>query len=123
MANEITVVAQLQALKSYLNISQNVTLRADLTGNNFTAQSQSIGHAAHEAIVIGADVGTAGWAFFRNLDATNFVQIGVDVGGTFYPLAKLLPGETAGPLRLATTSVYAQADTAAVDLFYLILEA
>ena len=58
---------------------------------------------------------------FSNIDETNFVEIGIDDGGTFHSFAKLKPGEQ-GTIRLSTTAPYARSDTAATDLFYIIYE-
>ena len=77
--------------------------------------SQTIGFAAHEALVV-TDITTLGVASFRNRDATNFVEIGVDVAATFYPLVRLNANES-WIFRLSQgITLYAQADTAAVIL-------
>jgi len=60
---------------------------------------------------------TPGIAIFKNLDDTNYVEIGD--GTTAF--AKLLPGEQC-ILRLALAALQARANTAAVDLFYIIYD-
>lgn len=83
--------------------------------------NQTIGFAAHEALDL-TGLTTLGVAHFRNRDAANFVQIGVDVGGTFYPLVRLNAGESY-VFRLAQgITPYAKADTAAVVLERNILD-
>jgi len=57
---------------------------------------------------------------FRNLDATNFVEIGYDDSG-FKNVIKLKAGETF-ITRISQSAPYAKADTAAVELFYIIYE-
>lgn len=94
-------------------------LRPDQASALLVSGSPSIGFAAHEALPMG-DVVTAGWAFFQNLGPTNFVLIGIDIAGAFHQFAKLKAGE-AGLIRLGTNAPYAKADTAAVNLLYLIL--
>jgi hypothetical protein len=79
---------------------------------------QTIPFASHAALDLG-DVATPGWAVFKNLSTTDFVQVGIDVGATFYPFLTLEPGEQM-PCHLGTTAPYALADTATVDLFYII---
>ena len=79
----------------------------------------SIG-TSHEALPMG-DVSTAGWARLENLDATNYVEIGVVVTGTFYPTIKLKATEFC-VVRLGTNAPYARANTAAVQLDYVILQ-
>ena len=121
MANEITVSAQLSATKGTLSVKPvQPNFQATMTGSGvYAGGSVSIGTATHEAIPLG-DVSTARWSRFKNLDATNFVQVGTDASGTFVPFVKLLAGE-ACVVPMATSAPYAQADTAAVNLEYLIL--
>lgn len=123
MANEISINASLSVRKG--NLSDTRSHSGSFTLNAASpakaAGIASIGFAAHEAIPMG-DVSTAGWARFKNLDATNYVQIGTDVTGTFVPFLKLMPGEPAGPLRLGTNAPYAKAAVAAVKLDYEIYD-
>lgn len=87
-----------------------------LTGKRLIRIYQAVGFSAHEALV-GTDLATKGWGWFWNKDATNFVQIGADSGGTFVPVIKLLAGEWTGWMRFPSTlAIYAKADTASVDL-------
>ncbi len=79
---------------------------------------QSIGFAAHAALDLGS-VATPGFAVFQNLHATNYIEVGIDVTGTFYPFLKLKAGEQ-GMVRLGISAPYAKANTTAVDLFYII---
>lgn len=120
MADEIAVSAILQVAKGTLIVKPTQpNFTATMTGSGIYASgAAAIGFAAHEAIPLG-DVSTPRWSRFKNLDATNFVQIGVDASGTFVPFVKLKPGE-ACVLPLAAAP-YAQADTGAVNLEYLIL--
>jgi hypothetical protein len=67
------------------------------------------------------EITTVGLAWFRNMDSTNYVEIGYDDSG-FKKLIKLKAGEQFGPVRLAQSAPYAQADTAAVDLEYMLIE-
>ena len=125
MADEITFGMSLRlangALDSFslapaaLQIDQNTAVPARVDG------IQLIGFAAHEALVI-TDITTLGVCFFWNRDATNFVEIGVDVGATFYPLVRVNAGEY-WPFRMAQgITPYAQADTAAVALQRMIMD-
>lgn len=122
MANEISVSGTLGVRKGYLNAMRNqgraFTLNAASPAK--AAGIASIGHSAHEAIPMG-DVSTAGWAWFENLDTTNYVEIGIDVSSAFHAFLKLKPGEFA-LVRLATNAPYAKANTAAVKLDYEIFE-
>jgi len=121
MANEITTKLTMGVEKSNLKINkESGRIQVDMTGTAYSGGVQNIG-TSHEQLVVDSGVGTAGVAWFRNLDATNFVEIGTDVSASFEAFAKLKPGE-AGMIRLATTAIYAQADTTAVDLEYIIIE-
>jgi hypothetical protein len=46
-----------------------------------------------------------------NLDSTNYVEVGVLVGATFYPMLELLPGETY-VVRLSRNLQYGPTGTA-----------
>lgn len=122
MANEITYELYLKAAKGNLSIERRIpATKADMAGDAYSANVQTIATSS-TAVTIAAAVSTAGFAFFRNLDATNFVEIGVEDGGsTFIAFAKLDPGQAA-VVPLATTSIYAKADTAAVLLETIVVE-
>jgi pantothenate kinase type III len=96
------------------------SISVDQTTARLIRNVQEIGFAAHEALALG-DVGTPGFACFINLDDTNFVEIGIDVAAAFHAFAKLKAGEQC-VVRLGTAAPYAQADTAAVELFYIIYD-
>ena len=118
MANEITITTGLVATSgSFLVQHSTLTKQATLTTATRSLNTQSIPTtAAGTALVIAAGVAAAGgWAWFRNLDTTNYVAIGVQVAGAFYPLARLNAGE-ACVFRLGVITPYALANTAAVIL-------
>ena len=111
----------------------NGTLKSPLLRNDFDADqtvarvledTQNITTSSTgEALNLGS-ISTIGWAYFKNLDATNFVTIGPDNGGgTITSFVKIEPGETAGPIKINTTSIRAKSDTLAVELWYRIYEA
>lgn len=118
--------------------SINHSVGVNVTNGDITSQFQktvsvtqtSQGHAAgcqdigttEEALVV-SDITTSGIGYFMNIDATNFVQLGVVVSATFYPLVRLLAGEVA-TFRLDTgATIYAKADTADCKLVFQINEA
>ena len=89
-----------------------------ITSNLMAAGIQNIGTSA-ENLDFGA-VTTEGYACFKNLDATNFVEIGWDATG-FQSALKLLAGQSAiVPLNPARTW-QAKADTAAIDLQFAVI--
>jgi hypothetical protein len=123
MADEITAAVSLAVVKS--SLTANFPLVRDtfsMSGDSVSRNVQSIPTtAAGTALVIAAGVSTVGWAYFRNTDATNYVEIGVQVAGTFYPVIKLKATEF-GCCRLAVSTLYARANTAAVNLDMSIVE-
>ena len=123
MANEISVSCGITVSKTNGPKASfpSETKQIDLAGTLYSSAVQVIGTGSHEALTIVADQSTAGWAYFRNIDATNYVEIGVDVGATFGPLLRLYPGQFT-VTRLTTTAVYAKANTSSVSLQYFILQ-
>ncbi len=124
MADEITVSTSLSVENGNYSFQRLITgLTFDQSAKGGQGGIQNIGFAADEAIDVG-DVTTVGWCIFRNLDDTNFVEVGIEVAATFEPMIRIEPGETA-LFRLsqdAGATLYAQADTAAVDLEYYLAE-
>lgn len=122
MTAEIKLNYTLSATKGGLRMAPpNKALTIDLAGSRKSGGVQDIG-TTQEQIVFGSDMASVGWGELVNLDSTNYVEIGQLVSGTFYPIIKLLPGESC-PVRLATSTVYARANTATVKLGYEFLEA
>lgn len=126
MANEITITARLQCLKGSLDVDRYTNAdTATMTGTRMSSVVQSIPTTAGgTAVEISTAVGTAGWTYLKNCSSSNFVTIGVKPAATYYPVIKLLAGEGA-VFRLsddAVSTLYALADTAAVDLEVTVLE-
>jgi hypothetical protein len=118
MASEIAVNQRITATKGSITRTRNRSFNADWTTATYAGTVQSIPTTAAGTALAFTGVTTGGWAYFINNDATNYVEIGVQTGGTtFLPLVKLLPGEMA-LLRLAVLTVFARANTAAVLLEY-----
>jgi len=93
-------------------------LAADQVTAALVRNVQTIPFATHNALDLGSVV-TPGWSVFVNLSETDFVQVGIDIAAVFYPFLTLEPLEQM-MCHIATAAPYAQADTAAVDLFYII---
>ncbi len=120
MADEISLNASLTITAT--NFKESYApggLSIDLASTAGAGGSQTIG-TAYEQITKG-DTTDGGVFFFRNVDETNFVEIGIEhSGSTFVAFLKLLPGEYAVG-RLSSATIYAKADTAAVNLQYRLL--
>jgi hypothetical protein len=122
MANEFTVTSSFKLDNGNDSFSRTISFNADQSAvGGPTPGVLSIG-TSHEALTTN-DLTNKGWAVLKNLDDTNFVEVGVDVSATFYPLLKLLPGEQVQVRLSPAVTVYAQADTAAVRLDAQIFEA
>ena len=120
--NEISTTLRLKISNGGFKTERNQgTVNIDQATLGSQGGVQNIGTTA-ELVALG-DVATVGYAYFANLDATNFVQIGIDVAATFYPVIKLNPGEGQVFRIDPAATLYAKADTAACNLDTLILEA
>lgn len=120
MANEFTLTGRV----TYANGSAKATMDfgtryVSQTTQGMAAGIQSVGTTA-EAIGV-TDISTKGLMVCRNLDATNYVEIGMDSTGTFVPTIKLKAGEDA-TFRVASGTLQAKANTAAVKLQYWLFE-
>lgn len=121
MADEITYSASLSYTKgNVVAFSRAITgLGIDVSGSRFIHHTQQIG-TSEEAIDIG-ELASLGVAVFKNLDASNFIQLKTATSGTL--MVKLLPGEM-WPFRFGSgiTAPFAIADTAACYMEYVIWE-
>ena len=118
MANEISINATLRYSKSPTSASLTTSFLADQTGDKYQAGVQIVG-TVEEQLDKG-DVGTIGYIAFRNLDVTNFVQMGRAAGAYSMDVKAgkggVIPWGSA-------TSPFVKANTAACEFEYLIIEA
>ncbi len=118
MANEITVTMTLKLAKSGISTQLSGSYKASQTGQFYEAGLQSIGTSPEETLAKG-DIGTIGYALVKNTDDTNYVELGTSSG--VYS-TKLKPGEAA-LMPPNSTAIYAKANTASVNVEYLLIEA
>lgn len=122
MADELKISLKMDFAKSNRQVSTSdmgaIGLEFDVSGTEYVRLTQSIGTSA-EAIDLGQDIGTAGYMFVKNRDATNYVTIRMGSSGA--DVIKLKAGEVA-LFRLAASTPYAIADTAACVIEYIIVE-
>jgi hypothetical protein len=118
--NEVTYQFQIFLRNGSLQDQYSSTSKTASQSSAFLIRNvQHVGVASlGDALDLGGVTG-AGYAVFQNLDATNFIEVGSNVGGTFYPFLKLKAGEQQ-LVRIAVSAPYARADTAPVNLFYII---
>lgn len=119
MANEITATTSIAVVNGSSKLSRQTSKQITQNSIGTYQNTQTVG-TTYEAVAIGADLGTAGMAVFTNLDLTNYVEVGLEVSAAFYPFAKLKAGET-WQGRLATSTIFAKANTAAVKLEVIVL--
>lgn len=113
MANEITVGAFIQV--------QNVNLSDRFAPGNKSYTQTAQGGPTPGYVTIGTseeevafgELSTKGWVMMQNLDATNYVEWGFSTG--VYG-GRMKAGETAGPFRLNSLSVFLKANTAACKM-------
>lgn len=122
MANEIRVGVNLSCVNGNFLSNQDYTTEVDQTtegGGNPGTVSVATAYAQISGL---ADMTNEGYCMARNLDDTNYLEIGVEVAATFYPLIKLKAGEI-GVFRLTPgVGVFARANTAACRLHFWCLE-
>lgn len=101
---------------TYINEASSKTITINAAAPNVSKFTQSIPTtAAGTALDLGS-VAANGVCWLQNCDAANYVEVGVQVSGAFYPLIKLKAGE-AWPIRVSTgVTPYARANTSAVVL-------
>jgi len=114
MANELRLRTSLTYTKGSVTLSQNPDIQIDVSGVPRQAAVVSVG-TSEEAVAMG-DVVTPGVILVKNLDATNFVQLGATTG--VYTI-RVKAGEVF-PFRLDGTTLFAIADTAACDCEFII---
>ena len=117
MANELAVSCSVRFSKSGREADKAYGgIQVDVTGTRVVSNMQTVG-TSEEALVVG-DVGTAGYCIMKNLDDTNYVTI--RAASAAADLVKLKAGEVA-MFRLASSTPYAIANTAPVDLEYVLI--
>lgn len=123
-ASEITANLTLKVTKGSLDVTRTAAQTLNVTANapNVAGFTQLVNtNTAGTALTLG-DVSTNGVAWFRNLSTNNYIEIGVQTTGVFYPLMRLNYGE-AWTTRLAQgVTPYARANTADVVLEKLIFD-
>lgn len=125
MADELTIEAFLSFVKNGCSPDPASFARAtfDVAGTNRIHQIQTIPTTASgTALSLGTSIGTLGYGFFVNRDATNFVELMTAVGGS--KIIRLRAGECAlFRFGQGVTAPAAIADTGSCDLEYWIIEA
>lgn len=90
-----------------------------MNGTDFVKGTQTIGTTAE--ILGKGEITTPGWLIGKNLDATNYIEFEKASFSTTAGTVKVKPGEPFC-FRVASTNIYACANTAACDVFYMLIE-
>lgn len=117
MSNELSLSASLAFNKGGASVSRSEGIQVTVTGDAFSHEVQSIG-TTEEQLAQGADLDVPGYMFIKNLDTTNYVEVGSTTG--VYDI-KMKAGEIA-LYRHNSVTVYAKANTAACLVEYLLVE-
>lgn len=123
MANEATVRSSLTVRKGNTSYgpSKPEVFQADVaTEFGPVPGVRNIPTTAAGTVIALTGITTPGLARIQNLDDANYVEIGRQVGGTFYPLLELKPGESC-VVRLSrnltpASDLFARANTLACDV-------
>ena len=123
MANEIKIQTSLTLTNGLLKFSfAPGTLQIAQTLAILSDQVVVVATTPGESLVIPADITTYGIAIFYNLDATNYVSVGIEVAAAISPSIRLLPGDPPAILPSEPgVTWWAMADTAAVNLQVIML--
>jgi hypothetical protein len=103
-ANEINTMIGFTVNKGSLNVARSVNLNFTLTNAapNVAGGTQLI--TTTPSIITTGNVATNGWSFFRNLDASNYVELGYSDTTNFQAIIRMNAGEPA-LFRLAQGAV------------------
>lgn len=113
MANEIYESLSFTARKNGAEIGISTSNRVTMTGDELVNVTQVVGTTA-ELVSFGDITGAPGEVVIKNLDATNYIEIGGDSGLTVFK-TKLLPGRFT-VFQPSSATLYAKANTADVRI-------
>ena len=115
MADELRLGVVLSFSKGSAGVNKTANIEVDVAGDSYVSAVQEIG-TTEEVLVEPDALGTPGYVYVRNMDATNYVEVGITASYTI----KLLAGDFA--LFPAAAAIYAKANTAACNVEYIIIE-
>jgi len=122
MANEGQFNLQLQMSKNGTTANKQRSANFNITGSDYAAAVIDV-TTSGGAITLPATIGTPGYAFFFNHDATNYVEIGNHNSGTPIYTARLKAGEGCMMrLTMAANAINLRANTATCRVEYMIFE-
>jgi len=117
MADELSINATISFSKGGAKVNRSESASVTVTGDSFIHNVQSI-DTSEEVVLEGTDLGTPGYMWIKNLDATNYV----DVGLTGAYQVRLKAGEIALYRVASSAAIYALANTGACLVEYVLIE-
>ena len=117
--NELNITTTMAFVKGDYAQSFNGIFSLTVSGTKYIKNVQNIGFVTNELLDVG-DLTTPSFMMAINRDATNYVELFAQIGDTI-PFAKIKAGEPC-LVRLGCTAPAAKANTATINLEYLIIE-
>jgi hypothetical protein len=106
----------------FVYTSQRPTFVLNQTNPGAAGDEQTIPTTSGGTALNTGNVGTEGYLEVVNLDVTNYIQWGIVVSATFYPVGRLNPGEPSVFRLNPGVALYFLANTASVKIQYKLLE-
>jgi hypothetical protein len=123
MANEIRNQFQITVSKNGDALTFPSSVVNDMSGNVIYKNTQAIGTST-EAIVLSADIsGTPSWMVLKNIDPTNFIEVGLDSASPMTQVFAKLKAGQGFAFPPGTATLYAKADTGACNLVVIAISA
>lgn len=120
MANEAYYSVTVKASKNGATVNQATSKRLSMTGAEMLQATQNIGTTA-ETVSFGGIGGVPQLLLVQNLDTTNYLELGGDSGLTVFKLK--VPAGQIAVFTPTSATLYAKANTAAVNALFVAIEA
>lgn len=120
MANEAYYSVNIKAAKNGATVGQSTSKRLSMTGAEMLQATQNIGTTA-ETVSFGGITGAPQLLLVQNLDTTNYLELGGDSGLTVFKLK--VPAGQIAIFTPTSATLYAKANTAAVNALFVAIEA
>jgi hypothetical protein len=120
MANELSSNGNFRFTKGGLTTSANASFVATVTGQ--VCAMNQVATTSWVALNTPAAIAAIARIFVKNEDATNFIELSTDSGGSPV-LCKLVAGEfNSISLPAAVAALYVRADTASCNVSFIVVE-
>lgn len=118
MANQLSMTVNTVATfgDNFRDAWQPGALTIPLGAFGFRGGVQNIGTSAEDLYLGDVAVANQGFVILRNLDSTNFVDWGLNDGGTIKSIGRMLPGEPAIFRLQPSQQLMLKADTASCNV-------